>query len=95
MAIHPAGVCQFCKITDAEVDGDRISWLNDKRNCCNGAGCVRAYNAKARDRAADLARATRKRTPAEIDALKKEERAARRRRARQALEARGLLKGSA
>jgi hypothetical protein len=41
-AITP-GVCQFCGITDAQVDGDKVSWLDSARTCCNGYPCRRAH----------------------------------------------------
>ena len=29
------GICRFCGTTEAEVDGDRLSWLTAERNACS------------------------------------------------------------
>lgn len=89
-------VCRFCGDCDEEhggqIDGGRFSWLTTRRDCCNRYAC-QSKNAAAKKQVADAVRqATRKRTPAQIEELKRQERAARRRRNRQAATARGLLK---
>lgn len=92
MTAWPAGVCHYCGITDADVDGDRIGWLTPARCVCNQFACRRKFENAKRELARDLRQATRKRTPAEIHELKTKERAAKRRRNRQAATDRGLLK---
>ena len=82
------GICQFCGITDDEVDGCRIAWVNNERTCCSKSACVRERNRKARRRAEK----PRPRTPADIHQLIKDEAKARRARYREAAKARGLLK---
>jgi hypothetical protein len=74
------GECRFCGITDAEIDGDRFRWLNNRRDCCANPACVAARERKAKEARETQARMNRKRTPAEIEDLKRQERAARRRR---------------
>lgn len=88
IAVWPSGVCHFCGVPDAEVDGDRRRWVTDARNVCSDPGCIRAFHA-----AVDLAegRATkraRKRSPAEVHAQIVEEERIRRRRYRAAAKAR-------
>jgi hypothetical protein len=78
----PAGVCHYCGIADAAVDGDRVCWLGRQRNVCNRVGCVRRFSADVNARVRALDRPKRKRTPAEIHEIKIEERRARRRQQR-------------
>jgi hypothetical protein len=33
------GVCRFCGVTEDQVDGDRLSWLDGTRTCCNKFHC--------------------------------------------------------
>jgi hypothetical protein len=83
------GVCEFCGITDADIDGDRLWWTSPKRDCCNKYGCIKAKKAKER-----RARALRpkRNTPADIHRLIREEAAAKRKRYRDAAKKRGLLR---
>jgi hypothetical protein len=64
------------------VDGDKISWLTSLRVCCNRFPCVHRDNVDRARRVAAVRLAQRKRTPQEIEVLKREERAAKRRRGR-------------
>jgi hypothetical protein len=84
-----SGICEFCGITDDEVDGDRIAWVDFQRNCCSKSACVRARNEKIRRQRAQR---PQRRTPADIHALKIQEAKAKRARYRAAAKARGLLK---
>jgi hypothetical protein len=83
------GICKYCRITDDQVDGCRISWIDMMRTCCNRSACVRARNEELRRQ-----RAARPRphTPADIHQLKKQEAAAKRKRYRDAAMKRGLLR---
>lgn len=74
------GVCRFCKVTDAEVDGDKLSWFTRQRDVCSSLPCIRAYNAKQREE--------RDR----IEQFNRKCRAEARDRRRRDLERRGLLK---
>jgi hypothetical protein len=93
------GTCQFCGDKDedegGQIDGNRFSWLNGRRNCCTRSECTRAHAQKVKDNKATQARMNRRRTPAEIEELRKKERAAKRKRNPATLTARGLLKGDA
>ncbi len=82
MNIPIPGECRFCGVTEDKIDGDKLCWLGPSRTVCNKPGCVRAHYAD-RDRMAVLARkANRKRTPAEIHAIKLQEARDRRKRNR-------------
>lgn len=74
------GVCHYCGVTDAEIDGDRIAWLGRRRRVCNRPGCARQFWGDV-DRA--LARQVqlrpRKKSPAEVHALIQEEKRRKRR----------------
>jgi hypothetical protein len=87
------GVCQFCRVTDDEVDGNKLSWHNTARNCCSRYACVSRYKEQIRRARRDFQSKTRKKTPAEICELQRQERQAKNRRYREAAKARGLLKG--
>ena len=86
------GVCQFCAITDAEVDGNRISWHNGRRTCCSKYDCVKKYHAQIRQARRTFKAAQRKRSPAEIFELQKKERREKNKRHREAARLRGLLR---
>jgi hypothetical protein len=87
------GICQFCKVTDDQVDGDKLSWHNAARNCCSKFDCVKRYRAQIRLARQKWIAAGRKRSPAEIYELQRTERRARNKRYREAAKARGLLRG--
>jgi hypothetical protein len=87
-----AGICEFCKITDDEIDGCRISWLDSSRTCCNKFACRKQHEQKIAAEKTARMRAARRRTPGEIHQLIKEEAKAKRARYRAAAKARGLLK---
>ena len=40
------GVCRHCRCTEADVDGDKRSWVDSTRTCCNSYGCVKAERAR-------------------------------------------------
>jgi hypothetical protein len=81
-----AGVCQFCSVTDDQVDGDRLRWHDAGRTCCSKYACtkqfhnrVRARAAKPRSRFAEIARAHPTWGRGAIyEQLRREQRAARR-----------------
>jgi hypothetical protein len=76
----PEGVCHFCDVEDAQVDGDHVRWLSTKRNVCNHPGCQRKLQVEV-DREQKRQRASRrsgKRTPAEVHQQIMQERRARR-----------------
>jgi hypothetical protein len=80
----PAGTCRFCGCTEAKPcklpDGESCWWLLASRNCCTAPACISAYYAAREGAALQAWRARpRKRTPAQIHALKLEERRAKRR----------------
>lgn len=77
------GECQFCKVTEAEVDGDKRSWINTRRDCCNSLPCMRAL------------RAQEQRQAERADQYNRKCRAEARDRRRQDLVRRGLLKPKA
>jgi hypothetical protein len=91
------GVCQFCSITDAQIDGDKVSWHNGARDCCSRYACVKRYQAQIKGARRAFQAQTRKKSPAEIHELQKQERRERNRRYREAAKSRGLIreKGSA
>ena len=75
-----SGQCRFCLITDEHVDGDRIRWAGSQRNVCSRSQCMRRFQDEVTRELGRVERAVqRKRTPAEIHALKLEERRAKRR----------------
>lgn len=84
----PPGRCRFCGATDAEVDGDRLSWLDQERTCCTKYDCRNKHFAELRRKPAR----PRRRTPADVHQLILQERAAKRKRWRDAAKARGLLR---
>ena len=79
----PAGVCRFCHCSEANPctlpTGDACGWFDAERTVCTAPACLNAYFAESRRKASDAAAKFRKRTPAEIHALKKEEKNARQR----------------
>jgi hypothetical protein len=85
-----AGICRFCGITDAEVDGERVRWFTDGRTCCDKYECRRKHLDDLRRRKSPLRRPGR--TSADIHALKQKEAAAKRQRYREAAKARNLLR---
>jgi hypothetical protein len=82
------GVCQFCQVTDADVDGDKLSWHNGARNCCSRYACVARYKAQLRRARRAFKAWQRRKTPAEIYELQKQEKRERNRRYREAAKAR-------
>lgn len=75
---RPAGICHYCRVTEEQVDGDRIRWLGTKRTVCSQPGCIRKFDIDIDREIARQRQTKRKRTPAEIHALKIEERRSRR-----------------
>jgi hypothetical protein len=83
----PAGVCHFCAITDAEVDGDRVRWLDTWRTVCSQPGCIRQFEAAVAQW--EFAhRGPRKMSPAEVHELIREKAKRKRRQYREAAKAR-------
>lgn len=85
-----AGVCQYCGVTDDQVDGDKLCWHDSNRDCCTRPSCVKQHHDKARIRAArprsrfaELARMGWGRG-AIVEQLRKEERARKRRKGKAA-----------
>jgi hypothetical protein len=76
------GFCHYCGVTEEQVDGDHIRWLGAKRTVCSQPGCIRRFNSDIDRAIARIRQTQRKRTPADIHALKIEERRARRRASR-------------
>lgn len=70
------GVCRYCGVADAAIDGDRLRWHDAGRTCCSQYGCVKQF-----ERAEQLRRSfqPRRRTPAEVHQQILEEQRARRR----------------
>lgn len=81
-----AGTCRFCHCTESNAcklpAGDPCSWFDATRTVCTAPGCMNAWFALQRRLMAEGSRATRKRTPGQIHALKKAERNAKQRAAR-------------
>jgi hypothetical protein len=86
------GVCQFCAVTDDQVDGDKLCWHDGRHTCCSRYACVKRYKAQLRQKHREWVAAGRKRSPAEIYELQQKERRDRNRRYREAAKAKGLLK---
>ena len=63
----PAGQCHYCHILDERIDGDRIRWIDQRRNVCSR--CVRAFHAEIDRAIARMLRPKRKMTPAEVHEL--------------------------
>lgn len=84
--LHRPGQCRFCRCTESNAcklpDGDPCSWFTTDRTVCTAPACLNAHFAEQRRLMAEGSRATRKRTPGQIHALKKEERNAKQRAAR-------------
>lgn len=79
----PSGRCHYCEITDAEVDGDKVSWLGARRTVCSKPGCVARFRADTAREEMRVRPQRRRRTPADIHELKREEARSRRRAARE------------
>ena len=86
------GVCFNCGVTDAQIDGNKLSWHNGRRTCCSKYECVKKYYAQIKRARQEFQSKNRKKTPAEIYELQRQERRARNKRYRDAAKARGLLK---
>jgi hypothetical protein len=74
-----AGTCRFCRCTEDDPcripGGDSCSWYVATRDVCTAPGCITAYHAELRRK---MSR-NKRRTPAEIHALMKEEKNAKQR----------------
>jgi hypothetical protein len=83
---HTPGTCRFCHCTESNPcvlpNGDPCSWFDMSREVCNAPACIRQR--ADRIRAAAHAAFRPKRTPADIERIKLEERRARARRSRAA-----------
>lgn len=84
-----AGTCRFCRCHGPDSDdackvpgGDTCVWMDNTRTVCTGVACQVAYFAEFRRKSSDASARFRKRSPAEIHRLMKEERNAKRRAAR-------------
>ncbi len=86
------GVCQHCGITDDQVDGDKLSWHDGRRTCCSKYACVKKHKAQIRQKRQEWIAAGRKRSPAEIYELQRQEKREQNKRYREAAKAKGLLK---
>jgi len=81
------GICRFCKCSASEDEsracttptGDPCHWFDFERTTCSSPACVRAWENERAKFKAERAEESRKKTPAEIHALIREERKARRR----------------
>ncbi|HKD60508.1 MAG TPA: hypothetical protein VKB47_08610 [Terracidiphilus sp.] len=86
------GICQFCgdKSEDdgGTIDGNRVGWLNSRRDCCNRSECTRARNKKIKDEREAIAKLRRSRRPEAIEKRRKEQRREQRRRERERRKAR-------
>lgn len=93
------GVCRYCRCTEANAcrlpEGDTCWWINAGRDVCSNPACIRRLYADKAIRDAELRRRTRKRTPAEIHALKLEEARQKRAQYREAAKARRKQRGVA
>lgn len=81
------GMCHFCGITDAEVDGDRVRWFNAWRTVCSKPGCIRQFDAEVA-RWERRHRAPRRLNSAEVHELIREETKQKRKQYREAAKAR-------
>jgi hypothetical protein len=69
MSIPVPGVCQYCGITEAEIDQSAaLGWQDKRRICCTKYSCFKQESAKRRALARKLREQRRKRTPAEVHA---------------------------
>jgi hypothetical protein len=87
-----SGVCEYCGVLDAAVDGDKLCWHDGRRTCCSKPSCIKQRTVAIRRLREDWKRQQRKKTPAEIHAAIVEERKARNKRYREAAKAKGLLR---
>jgi hypothetical protein len=46
------GICSYCRVTDEQVDGNKLSWHDATRTCCSKYACVKAHHKAARISAA-------------------------------------------
>lgn len=81
--IAPGGKCKYCGCTEDNAcrlpEGGTCWWLVKARDVCTGPRCQTAYFAAQRKASLDAyLNRPKKRTPAEIHALKMQERRARR-----------------
>ena len=37
------GICRFCGVGEDQLDGDKLSWLDDDHTCCSGYACVKQW----------------------------------------------------
>lgn len=76
-----APACRFCRCTESDPcripGGDFCSWYVATRDVCTSPGCIIAYHAELRRKAA--VRSPKKRTPGQIHALMMEEKRTKRR----------------
>jgi hypothetical protein len=89
----PPGVCRYCNCTEENAcrlpDGEACAWLNTDRDVCSAPACLAAHSrALKRDERRRYQR-PRRRTPADILELRKQEQSDRRKRARLLKRARG------
>jgi hypothetical protein len=81
-----AGTCRFCHCTEADPcripGGDTCAWMDGTRTVCTAPACQNAYWAESRRKSSDAAAMFRKRSPAEIHELIKQEKRAKRRASR-------------
>jgi hypothetical protein len=87
------GACRFCRCTEANAcrlpDGEACAWFDATRTLCSAPACLAAHFReleRARRRANER---PRRRSPAEIIEIRKQEQRERRRRARLARQAKG------
>jgi hypothetical protein len=81
-----AGVCRYCRCTEANPchlpDGEACNWFDPTRTLCSAPACLAAhFRELEHERQRRAAPGLRRRSPAEIFALQKQEQRARRRRA--------------
>lgn len=84
----PVGICHYCGVADAQVDGDKVCWLDSTRRICNRPPCIQRFHADLERVAGAVARATRRRNSAEIHELIREQAKQKRRQYRAAAKAR-------
>jgi hypothetical protein len=84
------GRCRFCGCTAAEDEsqacnraGGKCVWLDSSRTVCNAEPCVRRLGIEQAKARQTFRAMNRKRTPPEIEAIKREERKQRRKDSRE------------
>lgn len=84
-----SGTCRYCGCQESHActlpDGEACAWFDAERTVCTAPACMAAYfreEERERRRRERIARGPRRRSPAEILELRKQEQAARRRRTR-------------